>query len=58
MMSLKGMLERMGQAKTHLEVLKMVREVDNTQSDTIFYSEFLEMMLGKSDKKKPEIYFL
>ena len=41
------MMEKLGQAKTHLELKKMIAEVDTTNSGTITYSEFLVMMLGK-----------
>lgn len=40
------MLENLGQAKTHLEVKKMIREVDTTDTGTINYREFINMMLG------------
>lgn len=46
-MELKRMMERLGQAKTHLELKKMIAEVDTTNSGTITYDEFLHMMLGK-----------
>ena len=46
-MELKVMMEKLGQAKTHLELKKMINEVDKTNSGTIDYSEFLDMMLGK-----------
>ncbi|XP_029179359.1 allograft inflammatory factor 1-like [Acropora muricata] len=46
-MELKRMMEKLGQAKTHLELKKMIAEVDTTNSGTISYSEFLTMMLGK-----------
>ncbi|KAI0239952.1 Allograft inflammatory factor 1 [Lamellibrachia satsuma] len=45
-MGLKLMLEKLGQAKTHLEVKKMIREVDKTNTGTISYREFIDMMLG------------
>lgn len=45
-MELKMMLEKLGQAKTHLELKKMIQEVDTTDSGTISYREFLNMMLG------------
>ncbi|XP_031560362.1 allograft inflammatory factor 1-like isoform X1 [Actinia tenebrosa] len=44
---LKKMMEKLGQAKTHLELKKMIAEVDTTNSGTISYNEFLTMMLGK-----------
>jgi len=43
---LKLMLEKMGQPKTHLECKKMIKEIDKTNSGTINYQEFLDMMLG------------
>ncbi|XP_064608832.1 allograft inflammatory factor 1-like [Liolophura sinensis] len=45
-MELKRMMEKLGQAKTHLELKKMISEVDTTNSGTISYHEFLNMMLG------------
>jgi len=45
-MGLKLMLEKLGQAKTHLEVKKMIGEVDKTNTGTISYREFIDMMLG------------
>ena len=47
MMELKRMMEKLGQAKTHLELKKMIAEVDTNNSGTIHYHEFIEMMLGK-----------
>lgn len=47
-MSLKRMLEKLGLAKTHLELKKMMSEVTGGASkDTINYHDFLNMMLGK-----------
>lgn len=46
-MELKRMMEKLGQAKTHLELKKMIAEVDTNNSGTIHYHEFLDMMLGK-----------
>ena len=45
-MGLKQMLEKLGQAKTHMELMKIIKEVDTTGSGTINYREFLWMMLG------------
>ena len=45
-MGLKLMLEKLGQAKTHLEVKKMIREVDTTNSGTLGYRDFINMMIG------------
>uniref|UniRef100_A0A3B4UKT5 Allograft inflammatory factor 1 n=1 Tax=Seriola dumerili TaxID=41447 RepID=A0A3B4UKT5_SERDU len=47
-MGLKRMLEKLGLAKTHLELKKMMSEVvGGTSKDTISYNDFLNMMLGK-----------
>ncbi|XP_065067827.1 allograft inflammatory factor 1-like [Rhopilema esculentum] len=46
-MELKRMMEKLGQAKTHLELKKMISEVDTRNSGTIDYKDFLTMMLGK-----------
>jgi len=46
---LKMMLEKIGQPKTHLECEKMIKEVDKTNSGTIHYREFLDMMLGSKN---------
>lgn len=46
LMDVKYMLEKLGQAKTHLEVTKMIREVDTTNTEAINYTDFLRMMLG------------
>ncbi|XP_005111045.2 allograft inflammatory factor 1 [Aplysia californica] len=45
-MDVKYMMEKLGQAKTHLEVMKMIREVDTTNSEAINYTDFVRMMLG------------
>lgn len=48
MMGLKRMLEKLGLAKTHLELKRMMLEVTGeTSKDTISYHDFLNMMLGK-----------
>ncbi|XP_046884270.1 allograft inflammatory factor 1-like isoform X2 [Hypomesus transpacificus] len=47
MMGLKRMLEKLGVAKTHLELKKMISEVCGSAKDTICYTDFLNMMLGK-----------
>ncbi|XP_053743420.1 allograft inflammatory factor 1-like isoform X1 [Synchiropus splendidus] len=48
MMGLKRMLEKLGLAKTHLELKKMMTEVcGGTTKDTFGYTDFLKMMLGK-----------
>ncbi|KAL5010735.1 hypothetical protein ScPMuIL_013040 [Solemya velum] len=39
-------MEKLGKAKTHLELMKMISEIDTTGSNTINYREFLSMMLG------------
>lgn len=42
------MLEKLGLAKTHLELKKMMSEVARGPSgDSIGYPDFLNMMLGK-----------
>ncbi|XP_062393848.1 allograft inflammatory factor 1-like [Sardina pilchardus] len=48
-MGLKRMLEKLGVAKTHLELKKMMSEVvgNKESGDTINYTDFLNMMLGK-----------
>lgn len=40
------MLEKLGQAKTHLELKKMIKEVDTTNTEAINYRDFVRMMLG------------
>ena len=40
------MMEKLGQAKTHLELKKMIQEVDKTGKGTICYRDFVDMMLG------------
>ena len=45
-MGMKQMMEKLGKAKTHLEIQKMIKEVDTTGSGTINYREFVLMMLG------------
>jgi len=49
LMELKKMMETMGQAKTHLQLKRMIQQVDTTKSGTITYREFLQMMLGKEN---------
>ncbi|XP_041068891.1 allograft inflammatory factor 1-like isoform X2 [Carcharodon carcharias] len=46
-MGLKRMLEKLGEAKTHLELKKMIKEVAGEMGETISYSDFVKMMLGK-----------
>ncbi|XP_072920904.1 allograft inflammatory factor 1-like [Hemitrygon akajei] len=46
-MGLKRMLEKMGAAKTHLELKKMIKEVVGEMGETISYRDFVMMMLGK-----------
>lgn len=46
-MELKMMMEKLGQAKTHLELKKMIAEVDRENRGSISYNDFLFMMLGK-----------
>ncbi|XP_062583340.1 allograft inflammatory factor 1-like [Saccostrea cucullata] len=58
MMAMKRMMEKLGQAKTHLEIQKMIKEVDTTGSETINYREFVLMMLGgKSTILKLILFF-
>lgn len=45
-MDVKYMLEKLGQAKTHLELKKMIKEVDTTDKEAINYKDFVRMMLG------------
>ncbi|XP_066295422.1 allograft inflammatory factor 1-like isoform X1 [Branchiostoma lanceolatum] len=45
-MEVKRMMEKLGQAKTHLELKKMIAEVDTTARGVITYRDFLGMMLG------------
>jgi len=49
LMELKMMMEKLGQAKTHLELKKMIAEVDTRNSGSIDYKDFLTMMLGKKN---------
>eukprot|EP01132_Coremiostelium_polycephalum_P004862 gene4862-6059_t len=44
---LKLMMEKIGQPKTHLELKKMIQEVDSTGKGTINFRDFLQMMTGK-----------
>ncbi|CAE1269071.1 AIF1 [Acanthosepion pharaonis] len=46
-MDVKRMMEKLGQAKTHLELKKMIAEVDRTGTGVITYQDFVLMMLGK-----------
>merc|ERR1712168_131248 len=43
---LKLMMEKLDQAKTHLELKKMIKEVDREGRGAISYNDFLYMMLG------------
>jgi len=45
---LRMMMEKLGQAKTHLELKKMIAQVDKSGSGTIDFYEFLSMMFGSS----------
>lgn len=40
------MMERLGQPKNHIEIRKMIKEVDLNGSGTISFKEFVQMMLG------------
>ncbi|KAL4232742.1 apoptosis-inducing factor [Mactra antiquata] len=46
MFGLSRMMEKLGQAKTHLEMRKMIREIDSTNKGTICYRDFIAMMCG------------
>merc|ERR1712183_476917 len=46
---LKLMMEKLDQAKTHLELKKMIKEVDREGRGAISYNDFLFMMLGKQN---------
>lgn len=46
---LKLMMEKLGQAKTHLELRKMISEVDRENRGAISYNDFVFMMLGKKN---------
>ncbi|XP_045202708.2 allograft inflammatory factor 1-like [Mercenaria mercenaria] len=53
LVGLSHMLEKVGQPKTHLEMKKMIREIDTTNKGTICYRDFIAMMLGpKSSELK------
>ncbi|ELU09289.1 hypothetical protein CAPTEDRAFT_170374 [Capitella teleta] len=43
---MKRMMEKLGQAKTHLELKKMISEVDKSNTGVICYRDFVDMMLG------------
>eukprot|EP01101_Sappina_pedata_P010847 TRINITY_DN6948_c0_g1_i1.p2 TRINITY_DN6948_c0_g1~~TRINITY_DN6948_c0_g1_i1.p2 ORF type:complete len:162 (-),score=82.55 TRINITY_DN6948_c0_g1_i1:72-527(-) len=45
---LKYMMEKMGQPKSHLELKKMISQVDTTGRGVITFLDFLQMMLGGS----------
>ncbi|XP_060082010.1 allograft inflammatory factor 1-like [Ylistrum balloti] len=46
LLALTRMLERLNATKTHLDVKKIMDEVDTTGTGTISYKEFVTMMLG------------
>jgi len=46
LMELKMMMEKLDQAKTHLELKKMILEVDRENRGAISYNDFVYMMLG------------
>lgn len=54
-MELKRMMDKLGQAKTYIELSKMISEVDSSNSGTITYHEFLVMMLGDKSSVLKEI---
>ena len=39
------MMEKLGQAKTHLELKKMIAEVDTTNSGAVVHPFFLKVLL-------------
>ena len=41
------MMEKLDQAKTHLELKKMIAEVDRRNSGSISFNDFVFMMLGR-----------
>lgn len=45
-MDVKYLMEKLGQAKTHLEVVNMIKEVDTLHQGAISYTDFVRMMLG------------
>ncbi|XP_006875668.1 PREDICTED: allograft inflammatory factor 1 [Chrysochloris asiatica] len=45
-MSLKQMMEKLGVARTHLELKKLIQEVSGGSGETFSYLDFLKMMLG------------
>lgn len=45
----KCMMEKLDQAKTHLEIKKMIGEVDREGRGAITYNDFLFMMLGNKN---------
>jgi len=49
MEELKLMMEKLGQPKTHLELKKMIGQVDRTGRGAITFMDFLDMMLGKTN---------
>nr|ACO40483.2 allograft inflammatory factor 1 [Sterechinus neumayeri] len=40
------MMEKLGQLKNHIEIRKMIKEIDLNGSGTINFREFVQMMLG------------
>ena len=48
-MGLKRMLEKLGVAKTHLELKRILSQVSAGNPETICYRDFLHMMLGKKN---------
>jgi len=47
--NLKQFMEKLGQAKTHLELKKMIQEVDTGKTGTISYKDFVEMKFGRKN---------
>ncbi|XP_025048140.1 allograft inflammatory factor 1 [Alligator sinensis] len=46
LMSLKQMLEKLGVAKTHLELKRLLHKATGGTSDTISYRSFVQLLLG------------
>ncbi|XP_008122747.1 allograft inflammatory factor 1-like [Anolis carolinensis] len=47
LMSVKRMMEKLGSPKTHLELKRMMTEVTGGVGQTITYTDFVNLMLGK-----------
>ena len=53
-MELKRMMEKLGQAKTHLELKKMIAEVDTTNSGTD--SIVFRLIFAMTSRSVPHLY--